>query len=371
MWQGMRANYDAVPLGARGGDRFRRGRAHDSPCDPPCSMYAPDNRMGRASNRAANDVAAAAARCAAHTPSWTPGRGASASASVGQQSCHGITGQEDRETLARQPYIVHPSRTRNTRESAPTAAHRGHPRATPASHATSSLCQNAGAAMRCPVCGGPLRRAHAADVMAILSAQALHGRVMHCASCGFVGCVGAAPPCRERDTHTASVSNDDGMDCDVNHTNTSGNHNNCCNNKPNVCENRCTNIHDPAEAMTAADGVCGCQRGTPSPALPPSASAGCAAGVRARNATPSRSPPCRRRRGGGVRGATTAALIGPRFGRKVFITDDDYLERRCRSMAAWEQAGVVCRIGPRAHADACAPLPLKTPRWRTVTPVPC
>lgn len=55
----------------------------------------------------------------------------------------------------------------------------------------------------------------------------------------------------------------------------------------------------------------------------------------------------------------------PKYGRKVFITDDEYLDRRASRMAAWEKAGAIQRE-PISNRSPSAPLPDKAPKWRTV-----
>ncbi|CBZ29422.1 conserved hypothetical protein [Leishmania mexicana MHOM/GT/2001/U1103] len=62
--------------------------------------------------------------------------------------------------------------------------------------------------------------------------------------------------------------------------------------------------------------------------------------------------------------ATAVPLTAPRFGRKVFITDDVYCDRRARYMAEWEASGAVQRV-PTSSRSPSAPLPEKTPKWRT------
>ncbi|CBZ36772.1 hypothetical protein, conserved [Leishmania donovani] len=62
--------------------------------------------------------------------------------------------------------------------------------------------------------------------------------------------------------------------------------------------------------------------------------------------------------------ATSVPLTAPRFGRKVFITDDVYCDRRARYMAQWEASGAVQRV-PTSSRSPSAPLPEKTPKWRT------
>ncbi|KAG5496096.1 hypothetical protein JKF63_02395 [Porcisia hertigi] len=81
------------------------------------------------------------------------------------------------------------------------------------------------------------------------------------------------------------------------------------------------------------------------------------------------------RRGRGERGrgepsrfrsqsASAVHLVAPRFGRKVFITDDVYCARRSRYMADWEACGAIQRM-PTPSRSPSAPLPEKTPKWRT------
>ncbi|KPI89595.1 hypothetical protein ABL78_1260 [Leptomonas seymouri] len=62
--------------------------------------------------------------------------------------------------------------------------------------------------------------------------------------------------------------------------------------------------------------------------------------------------------------SSPAFLIGPMFGRKVFITDDIYRDRRARYLAEWEARGAVRRVPPSSRSPS-APLPERTPKWRT------
>ncbi|CAG9579990.1 conserved hypothetical protein [Leishmania major strain Friedlin] len=62
--------------------------------------------------------------------------------------------------------------------------------------------------------------------------------------------------------------------------------------------------------------------------------------------------------------ATSVPLTSPRFGRKVFITDDVYCDRRARYIAEWEASGAVQRV-PASSRSPSAPFPEKTPKWRT------
>ncbi|CAJ1011163.1 hypothetical protein Q4I28_006476 [Leishmania naiffi] len=61
---------------------------------------------------------------------------------------------------------------------------------------------------------------------------------------------------------------------------------------------------------------------------------------------------------------SSVSLTAPRFGRKVFVTDDIYCDRRARYLAEWEACGAVQRI-PTTSRSPSAPLTEKTPRWRT------
>ncbi|GET91368.1 hypothetical protein, conserved [Leishmania tarentolae] len=91
--------------------------------------------------------------------------------------------------------------------------------------------------------------------------------------------------------------------------------------------------------------------------------------------------PCRQGKGSseGARGgfsrfrshsASSVSLTAPRFGRKVFITDDVYCARRARYMAEWEVSGTVQRV-PASSRSPSAPLPEKTPKWRATGSVVC
>lgn len=57
-------------------------------------------------------------------------------------------------------------------------------------------------------------------------------------------------------------------------------------------------------------------------------------------------------------------LTGPKFGRKVYVTDDLYRDRRARYLAEWEARGTVRRMPP-SHRSPSAPLPERTPKWLT------
>ncbi|CAD2216412.1 hypothetical protein ADEAN_000387400 [Angomonas deanei] len=61
---------------------------------------------------------------------------------------------------------------------------------------------------------------------------------------------------------------------------------------------------------------------------------------------------------------STSGLASPSFGRKVFITDDVYLNRRAQLFSSWEEAGMVEPL-PRKRSPS-APLPEQTPKWKTV-----
>lgn len=62
--------------------------------------------------------------------------------------------------------------------------------------------------------------------------------------------------------------------------------------------------------------------------------------------------------------AAVGTLAAPRYGRKVFITDDAYCDRRARYLAEWEARGAVRRV-PATTRSPSAPLPERTPKWRT------
>ncbi|KPA84531.1 hypothetical protein ABB37_01071 [Leptomonas pyrrhocoris] len=63
-------------------------------------------------------------------------------------------------------------------------------------------------------------------------------------------------------------------------------------------------------------------------------------------------------------GSTSVSLTAPKFGHKVFITDDLYCDRRARYLAEWEECGSVRRVPP-SHRSPSAPLPDRTQKWRT------
>lgn len=63
-------------------------------------------------------------------------------------------------------------------------------------------------------------------------------------------------------------------------------------------------------------------------------------------------------------GRVSSGLMAPAFGRKIFITDDAYLQRRSQLLLAWEEEGVVRRVASRSHR-ASAALPQKAVKWLT------
>jgi hypothetical protein len=80
-----------------------------------------------------------------------------------------------------------------------------------------------------------------------------------------------------------------------------------------------------------------------------------------------RGQPCGRgprSRSAGSSSSSYALLSNPKFGRKVFITDDLYRDRRARYLAEWEARGAVQRMPP-SHRSPSAALPERTPKWRT------
>lgn len=68
--------------------------------------------------------------------------------------------------------------------------------------------------------------------------------------------------------------------------------------------------------------------------------------------------------------SASSGPVAPKYGRKIFITDDTYVDRRASRLAAWERAGAIRHMPPSTHSPS-APLPEKAPRWRTVDSSRC
>lgn len=179
-------------------------------------------------------------------------------------------------------------------------------------HSSARVCTSrpsSAASAACPSCSGALLTAR--DIVSLIAAGKLESSVA-CPACGFVG---GRLPCAP--AHRGPSPQD----------------------PPSA-------IHaggvDSGAATAAEDGAKRHPSRVPSSGPHPRSSSAAAA--------PSRS--------------SSGSLTNPRYGRKVFITDDLHRDRRARYLAEWEARGAVRRVPPSSRSPS-APLPERTPKWRT------
>lgn len=80
----------------------------------------------------------------------------------------------------------------------------------------------------------------------------------------------------------------------------------------------------------------------------------------------SRSPsPDKRRSASSSEREGHVALSGPKYGHKVFVSDQGYLHQRAQYIHQWEKDGKLVELAP-ASSCASAPIGQRTPRWKTV-----